>query len=106
VSFVAPLCVFLLGSVVGAVGGIVLGFVWYEHKCGLLSDHSGKRAAGIRFELDDVFERSNSEMGVRLPREVNLPSPDHSTTRLSWEKRTGNKYVSTMRNVPGRPTAG
>lgn len=72
-GFVAPLCVFLLGFVVGAVGGIVLGFVWYERKCGLLSDSSGKRAAAIRFELDDVFERSNSEMSVTLSRDANLP---------------------------------
>ena len=55
-SFVAPLCVFMLGFGVGGIGGIVLGFVWYEHRCGLLSDHSGKRAASIRFELDDVFK--------------------------------------------------
>ena len=54
-SFVAPLCAFMLGFGVGGIGGIVLGFVWYEHKCGLLSDHSGKRAASIRFELDDLF---------------------------------------------------
>jgi hypothetical protein len=54
-SFVAPLCTFMLGFGVGGIGGIVLGFVWYEHKCGLLSDHSGKRAASIRFELDDLF---------------------------------------------------
>jgi hypothetical protein len=47
---------FVLGCLVGCVGGIVLGFVWYERKCGLLSDSSGKRAAAIRFELDDVFE--------------------------------------------------
>jgi hypothetical protein len=62
-SFVAPLCAFVLGSIVGGVGGIVLGFVWYEHKCGLLSDRNGKRAAGIRFELDDVFGRSDSTSG-------------------------------------------
>jgi uncharacterized membrane protein YsdA (DUF1294 family) len=46
---------FVLSSVVGGGVGFVLGFIWYEHKCGLLSDHTGKRAAGIRFELDDVF---------------------------------------------------
>ncbi len=62
-SFVAPLCAFLLGSLVGGVGGIVLGFVWYEHKCGLLSDRSGKRAAGIQFELDDVFGRNRTTSG-------------------------------------------
>ena len=53
-SFVALLCAFALGFGVGSIAGIVLGFVWYERKCGLLSDHSGKRAASIRFELDDV----------------------------------------------------
>jgi hypothetical protein len=55
-SLVAPLCAFTLGFGVGGIGGIVLGFVWYERKCGLLSDYSGKLAASIRFELDDVFK--------------------------------------------------
>jgi hypothetical protein len=50
-----PLYAFALGSGLGGIGGIVLGFIWYEYKCGLLSDHSGKRMASIRFELDDVF---------------------------------------------------
>jgi hypothetical protein len=50
-----PLYAFALGFGFGGVGGIVLGFIWYEHKCGLLSDHSGKRAKSIWFELDDVF---------------------------------------------------
>ena len=62
-SVVAPLCLFALGSLVGGAGGIVLGFAWYEHKCGLLSDDSGRRAAGIRFELDDVFGRGNTISG-------------------------------------------
>jgi hypothetical protein len=57
VTFIAPLCAFALGSIVGGVGGIIIGFAWYEHKCGLFSDHNGARAAGIRFELDDVFGR-------------------------------------------------
>ncbi len=52
-SFLAPFC----ALVVGGVGGIILGFVWYERKCGLLSDRTGERAAAIRFELDDVFGR-------------------------------------------------
>ena len=59
-SIVAALCAFVLGSVVGGVVGIVVGFVWYEHKTGLLSDHGGKRAAAIRFELDDVFRRDGT----------------------------------------------
>jgi hypothetical protein len=53
-SFLSLLCSFSLGFFIGGVGGIVLGFVWYEHKCGLLSDHSGRRAAAIRYELDDI----------------------------------------------------
>ena len=57
-DFAELLGVFVLGSFVGGVGGIILGFVWYEHKCGLLSDSSGKRAAAIRYELDDIFESS------------------------------------------------
>jgi hypothetical protein len=101
-SFIAPLCVFLLGG----VGGIVLGFVWYEHKSGLLCDRSGKRADGIRFELDDVFARSNSDMRVTPLQDANLRHLEHSTTRLSWQKRVGNRDVSAMRNVPGRPTGG
>jgi hypothetical protein len=105
-SFIAPLCVFLLGCVVGGVGGIVLGFVWYEHKSGLLSDHSGKRAAGIRFELDDVFAPSNSDIGITLLEDANLRHPEHLTTSLSWQKRTGNRDVSAMRSVRERPTAG
>jgi hypothetical protein len=82
-SFIAPLCVFLLGFVVGGVGGIVLGFVWYEHKSGLLSDHSDKRAAEIRFELDDVFAPGNSDIGITLFEDANLRHPKHLTTSLS-----------------------
>jgi hypothetical protein len=63
VNFAELLSAFALGSLVGGVGGIVLGFVWYERKCGLLSDSSGKRAAAIRFELDDVFEGSAPTSG-------------------------------------------
>jgi hypothetical protein len=56
-SFAELLGTFVLGAFVGGVGGTLLGFVWYEHKSGLLSDSTGKRAAAIRSELDDVFER-------------------------------------------------
>jgi hypothetical protein len=62
-SFAELLGAFVLGAFVGGVGGTVLGFVWYEHKSGLLSDSSGKRAAAIRFELDDVFERKAATGG-------------------------------------------
>jgi hypothetical protein len=55
-SFVGLLCAFGLGFSAGGVGGIVLGFAWYERKCGLLSDKSGERAAAIRAELDDVLD--------------------------------------------------
>jgi hypothetical protein len=68
-GFVVPLCVFALGFAVGGCGGIVIGFVWYERRCGLLSDHSGERAAVIRWELDDVFGRS-------VPRIRPTPLPD------------------------------
>jgi hypothetical protein len=54
-SFVALLSSFALGLCVGAAGGVVFGFVWYERKCGLLSDHSGRRAAAIRYQLDDIY---------------------------------------------------
>jgi hypothetical protein len=54
-SFFALLSSFALGLCVGGAGGIVLGFVWYERKCGLLSDHSGRRAAAIRYQLDDIY---------------------------------------------------
>ena len=54
-NFLALLCSFALGCFIGGVGGIVLGFVWYERKCGLLSDHSGQRKAAIRYELDDIY---------------------------------------------------
>ena len=65
-----PLYAFTLGFGLGGIGGIVLGFIWYEHKCGLLSDHSGKRMASIRFELDDVF-RPIAETGAGItPRQV------------------------------------
>jgi hypothetical protein len=53
-SILAPVCAFALGFCAGVAGGIVLGFVWYERKCGLFSDRSGKRAAAIWSELDDV----------------------------------------------------
>jgi hypothetical protein len=46
-----------LGFILGCPCGIILGFIWYEQKCGLFSDHRGQRAAAIRFELDDVMER-------------------------------------------------
>jgi hypothetical protein len=62
-NFAELLPAFVLGALIGGVGGIVLGFVWYERKCGLLSDSSGKRAAAIRFELDDVFEGSAPTRG-------------------------------------------
>jgi hypothetical protein len=62
-GFAELLGAFVFGSFVGGVGGIVLGFVWYERKCGLWSDSSGKRGAAIRFELDDVFERSPAARG-------------------------------------------
>lgn len=55
-SFFTLLCSFALGFCIGGAGGIVLGFVWYEHKVGLLSDHTGRRAAAIRNELDDIYE--------------------------------------------------
>jgi hypothetical protein len=58
-SFVGLLCAFGLGFSVGGVGGIVLGFAWYERKCGLLADKSGERAAAIRAELDDVLDRGH-----------------------------------------------
>lgn len=56
-SFIGLLCAFGLGLLAGAAGGIVLGFAWYERKCGLMTDQSGKRAAAIRAELDDVMDR-------------------------------------------------
>jgi hypothetical protein len=56
-GILALLFAFGLGIPVGGVGGIVLGFTWYERKCGLLNDHNGVRAAAIRAELDDVMER-------------------------------------------------
>jgi hypothetical protein len=78
-SFVAFLCAFALGFGVGSSAGIVLGFVWYERKSGLLSDHSRERAASIRFELDDVF------------RPITKTSDDwHYTT-------TGREFVSSTR---------
>jgi len=63
VSFVACLSAFALGLCVGGVGGIILGFVWYERKCRLLSDDSGKRRAAIRYELDDVFALRGGDRG-------------------------------------------
>ena len=56
-DFVPSVCVFALGLCIGSIGGILLGFAWYERKCGLLSVHNGERAAAIRFELDDLFGR-------------------------------------------------
>ena len=54
-GFFALLSSFALGLCIGAAGGIVLGFVWYERKCGLFSDPTGERAAAIRNELDDIY---------------------------------------------------
>ncbi len=48
---------FALGFIIGGVAGIILGFAWYEHKCGLLSDHDGRRVRAIRYVLDDIFEQ-------------------------------------------------
>ena len=56
-SFVGFLCSFVLGFLGGGVAGIVFGFAWYERKCGLLLDHSGKRGSAVRAELDDVIGR-------------------------------------------------
>jgi hypothetical protein len=60
-SLIALLCAFGLGLLVGAGVGIVLGFTWYERKCGLMADKSGTRAMAIRAELDDVMDRRASE---------------------------------------------
>jgi hypothetical protein len=89
-SFIAPLCGFLLGSLVGCIGGIALGFVWYEHKSGLFNDPGGKRSDGIRFELDDVFARKNSEIEASLSQEAKLRRLGHSITASLWERRMGN----------------
>jgi hypothetical protein len=64
------LCALALGFGVGGIGGIILGFIWYEHKCGLLSDHSGKRATSIQFELDDVFRPMAQTGGSVIPLQV------------------------------------
>jgi hypothetical protein len=60
-SLVGLFCAFTLGFLIGGGGGIVLGFAWYERKCGLLADKSGERAAAIRAELDDVLERRRGQ---------------------------------------------
>jgi hypothetical protein len=60
-SFVGLLCAFGLGFSIGGVGGIVLGFAWYERKVGLFADKSGERAAAIRAELDDVLDRRHEK---------------------------------------------
>jgi hypothetical protein len=65
-----PLCAFTLGFGFGGIGGIILGFIWYEHKCGLLSDHSGKRAASIQLELDEVFRPIAKTGGSVIPLQV------------------------------------
>jgi hypothetical protein len=62
-SFIGLLGAFGLGVPVGGVGGIILGFVWYERKCGLLTDASGERAMAIRAELDDVMGRIHQDVG-------------------------------------------
>ena len=54
VSFLVLLGLFVLGFIIGGIGGIVLGFAWYEHKCGLFSDHSGRRMRAIRYTLEDL----------------------------------------------------
>ncbi len=54
-SFLALLCSFALGLFIGGAGGIVFGFIWYERKAGLFSDHTGRRATAIRYELDDIY---------------------------------------------------
>jgi hypothetical protein len=105
-SFIASLCAFLLGSLVGCVGGVILGFVWYERKSGLLADPSGQRAAEIRFELDDVFARRGAAIEVKVSQDAKMRHPEHSTTSSIWEKRMGNTDISAMRNVSGRPAGG
>jgi hypothetical protein len=62
-SILAPLCAFALGFCVGGASGIVLGFIWYERKCGLFSDRSSKCTAAIRSELDDVVARNTLARG-------------------------------------------
>ena len=54
-SFFVSLFCFAIGFCLGGAGGIALGFVWYERKCGLFSDHTGQRKAAIRYELDDII---------------------------------------------------
>ena len=58
-SYIGLLCAFALGILACGAAGIVAGFAWYERKCGLLADTSGKRAMAIRAEQDDVMDRLN-----------------------------------------------
>jgi hypothetical protein len=75
VSFVVPLCVFVLGSIVGGVGGIVLGFVWYEHKLGCFPI----RMANVRRLFDSNSTTSSGgmiqylAMGITLSRDASFP---------------------------------
>jgi hypothetical protein len=81
-SFIGLLGAFGLGVPVGGVGGIVLGFAWYEHKCGLLTDASGKRAMAIRSELDDVMGRIAYDAGWK-----SVVSPNKAFTERWRENR-------------------
>jgi hypothetical protein len=56
-SVLAVACCLALGFAIGGAVGIVVGFAWYERKAGLLSDSTGRRAAAIRYEMDDVYGR-------------------------------------------------
>jgi hypothetical protein len=84
-SFVGLLCSFVLGFLGGGAAGIVFGFAWYERKCGLLVDHSGKRALAIRAELDDVIgrqatkrrRRSTTQIRQRSEPETAAPAKIH-----------------------------
>ena len=74
-SVIGLLGAFGLGVPVGGLGGILVGFGWYERKCGLLSDASGERAKAIRAELDDVMGRIPKDFG-----RPSVVSPDRAFT--------------------------
>jgi hypothetical protein len=60
----------------GGAGGIVLGFIWYEHKCGLLSDDTGQRASAI-IGLNSMTSLSAT------PREPAIGATPHQDANLS-----------------------
>ena len=82
-SFIAPLCnFFCLAPLLAALAELSLVSFGTSTSRDCFPIIVANVQLGFDFELDDVFARSNSYMGVTPLLEANLRHPEHSTTRF------------------------